>query len=84
MAVNVTQVQRSAGSKEKDPLDTVNQLAQVGATIYGATKGGGDTKTPDTMENAIKSTDTAMGPDAGEAMTRRKQSLDYMSGKRWG
>lgn len=83
MAVNVAQIQRQSGSREKDPLDTLSQVAQVGATIYGATKGG-DTKSGDTMENAVKSADAAMGPDKNEAMTRRMQSIDYMNGKRWG
>lgn len=50
MGVAVTPIQRQY-EKSKDPLDTLAQVAQIGATIYGATKGE-DTKKPDVTPEA--------------------------------
>lgn len=81
MAVNVTQVQRSAQTKEKDPLESLGQAVQIGSSIYGMTKA---SPQKETMEDAVGAADKAMGPGPDSAMTRRQKEIDYMSGKRWG
>jgi hypothetical protein len=73
MAVAVTQVQRSSGSREKDPLETIGQVAALAKTGYDMSKGdstamdrrmdklgSGDSE----MQKAVTATDTNMDDSA--------------------